>query len=80
MTVSLEVAAGFLLRLEMKKPSTILKDVSLTSRLFFILAAGFGVVVVSKFNSLSYSIHFQSYMNRHSRFELETSTIKIIKL
>ena len=80
MTVSLEAAAGLLFLLDMKNPSTILKDVSLTSSLFLILATGFGVVVVSKFNSLSYSIHFQSYMNRHSGFELETSTIKIIKL
>ena len=77
MTVSLEVAAGFLLRLEMKNPSTILKDESLTSSVFLILATGFGVVVVSNFNSLSYSIHFQSYMNRHSRLELETSIIKL---
>ena len=53
MTVSLEVAAGFLLRLEMKNPSTILKDESLTSSVFLILATGFGVVVVSNFNSLS---------------------------
>ena len=72
--------SGLLIGFSMMDLATILKDVSLTSSLFLILATGFGIVVVSKFNSLSYSIHFQSYMNRHSGFELETSTIKIIKL